>query len=152
MASGALLHLMRVVPAIGMLLAPYYPWIVVALVISLAWLVTYPIEKLYKFTVAHLEQKRKAGKQINLLHDLTREQKKALQAYIYKGSKTARWNVSSGVICEFVAQGVLFLLSRVGDDISGHAFNISDVAWDYLNKHRDLIDTPRDSTSPGVFN
>ena len=152
MASGALLLLMRVVPAVGMLLAPYYVWIVVALVVSLAWLATYPIEKVYKFTAAHLDQKRKMERQITRLRNLTREEKKALQAYIRKGSKTARWNITSGVICELVAQGVLFLSARVGDEISGHAFNISDWAWDYLKQNPSLIDTPGDNTLPDAFN
>jgi len=125
------------------------PWL--ALIMCFWALATYPIEWSWKILAARRHDGHESKKRIAYLKNLTKKEKKALQAYISQGTKTARWNVDSGVIAGLVGNSVLYRASKYGNAVGGFAFNISDWAWAYLLDHPEYIETPGDDSKPDAF-
>ena len=139
-------------PFADLLRDPFWRWPVLVLICSFAGLLTYPIEKSWKLAALRFSEKRESARRISVLRALTKEERKALQAYTQRGTRTARWNIDSGVIAGLVSRDVLWRSQKYGSQIGGFAFNISDWAWNYLAEHPECIDTPGDDTMPDAFN
>lgn len=73
------------------------------------------------------------------LHALTEEEKQILRFYIIKQTKTNYLRIEDGVVNGLVAAGIIYLASSTGSWLEGFAHNISDFAWDYLNKNQTLL-------------
>jgi hypothetical protein len=70
---------------------------------------------------------------------------------VLRNAYTRRWNLESGVVNSLVREGILFLSSRTGNQVSGFAYNINQWALDYLVQHPELIATPGDTSEPDAF-
>ena len=76
---------------------------------------------------------------INRLNRLNEDEKQILRYYYAHQMRANSLRVDDGVVQELVAEGIIYRSAQVGDIVEGFAHNISDVAWDYLNKHPDLL-------------
>lgn len=151
-ASVLALALKPIKPFADIMQDPFWRWPALALVLSFAGLATYPIEKSWKGGRGYFANKRESKRRVVYLRALTKDEKKALQAYIVKGTKTARWNIESGVIAGLVSHGILYPSSKYGTQVSGFAHNISEWAWAYLHEHPECVETPGDMSIPDAFN
>ena len=128
----------RSVPVLGLLGAGFY-------------LATYPIHALWKGAAHYVRYKRAVRFGKGRLHNLTFEEKKLLQGYVQRGTRTRRWNLGSGVVNGLVRMGILFRSSQVGYLVGGVPYEINDWALEYLKAHQELIATPGDTTEPDAF-
>jgi hypothetical protein len=115
-------------------------WLVIGLLASLAWLLTYPIEFAGKRVQKAIKQKSAIKRRIARLHDLTNEQKRVLSEYIGRRSKSATWAMPSGIIASLAEDGIIYAATRIGD-MDAYPYNISEDAWKYLNEHPELLQT-----------
>jgi len=77
------------------------------------------------------------------LHDLTDDEKSALQEYINHGRRTDRWPTDMGVIAKLAADGIL-TASSADPHLGQRAFDIQEWAFRYLREHPDLLKTSDD--------
>lgn len=73
------------------------------------------------------------------LHRLTEEEKQILRFYIATKSKTNVLRVDNGVVNGLVAAGIIRMSAPFGDILDGCAYNITELAWEYLNEHHELL-------------
>jgi hypothetical protein len=76
---------------------------------------------------------------IKNLESLTEDEKKILRFYITLQTKTNSLRYDDGVVRGLEAKFIIFRSSQIGNMIDGFAYNISDFAWDYLNKNQHLL-------------
>ncbi|WP_146583085.1 superinfection exclusion B family protein [Neorhodopirellula pilleata] len=74
------------------------------------------------------------------LHSLTEDEKQILRFYYATQSKSNTLRIDDGVVNGLVSAGVIFPAARMGNMFEGFAHNISDVAWNYLHEHPELLD------------
>ena len=115
------------------------------------YLATYPSHALWKDAAHHVRYKRAVRFGKGRLHNLTFEEKKLLQSYVWLGTRTRRWNIGSGVVNGLVRTGILFRSSNIGSRVEGVPYEINEWALEYLTAHRELVDTPGDTTEPDAF-
>jgi len=72
------------------------------------------------------------------LHNLTAEEREILRGYIGNGTKTQLLDIQSGVVNELEEVFIIYRSSNIGH-LSGWSYNIQPWAWDYLNKHLELL-------------
>lgn len=76
------------------------------------------------------------------LHRLTIEEKQILGRYIKGQTRSVYLNFNSGVVNGLVNETIIYRASNASNPEYGYAafaYNIQPWAWDYLNKHRDLL-------------
>jgi hypothetical protein len=84
---------------------------------------------------------RKARRNIvKRLHELTEDEKAILRYYVLNQTKTNVLRYHDGVVQGLATAGIIYLASSTGSLIQGIAYNISQVAWDCLNKDKRLLD------------
>ena len=83
-----------------------------------------------RMTVAKLKQKR-----LERLHSLTEEEKQILRYYLAKQTRTNTLRFQDGIVQGLVAAGIIHQSASLGDLHSWFSYNISEFAWEYLNKH-----------------
>jgi hypothetical protein len=76
---------------------------------------------------------------IDKLNSLTEDEKQILRYYIAKDTRTNVLRVDDGVVQGLVAAGIIYRSANVGNILEGFAHNITDLAWDYLYVHRDVL-------------
>ncbi len=77
------------------------------------------------------------------LHRLTREEKQILGHYIEGQTRSVDLAINDGVVNGLVSESIIYRSASVsspGGGFVAFAHNIQPWAWDYLNKHRDLLD------------
>lgn len=79
------------------------------------------------------------------LKRLTEEEKQILRHYIWGQTKSNTLRFDDGVVQGLVAENIIFQASSMGNVLEGFAYNISDTAWKYLNKHPALLRGETDS-------
>jgi hypothetical protein len=82
----------------------------------------------------------RAGKK--RLHRLTIEEKQILRGYVEGQTRSMNLNVSSGIVNGLVGESIIYRASNLSNPMAGFmafSYNIQPWAWDYLNKHRDLL-------------
>lgn len=73
------------------------------------------------------------------LHSLTEDEKKILRFYIFNQTKTNVLRIDDGIVKGLESKFIIFIAAPFGNTIEGFAYNISDIAWDYLNKNQGLL-------------
>lgn len=84
--------------------------------------------------------KRRAFQRITQrLHRLNEDEKQILRYYIAKNTKANTLRIDDGVVQELVAEGIIYRSTSIGNMLEGFAYNISDIAWDYLQLFPQLL-------------
>lgn len=73
------------------------------------------------------------------LHNLTEAEKQILRFYIAKQTKSNTLRIDDGVVKGLESSYIIYQSAGLGNMLEGFAHNISEVAWDYLNKKPDLL-------------
>jgi hypothetical protein len=85
--------------------------------------------------------KRKIDRRmIERLQQLTEAEKQILRYYLAYQTRANMLRVENGVVQELVSEGIIYQSASVGSLLEGFAHNISDLAWDYLNVHPELLE------------
>jgi hypothetical protein len=74
------------------------------------------------------------------LDNLTEDEKQILRFYIIKQTKSNFLRIDDGIVQGLISIGIIYRAAPVGYMINGFAHNISDFAWDYLNKYQHLLE------------
>lgn len=86
-------------------------------------------------------RKRKFDRHVlERLHRLTEDEKQILRYYLAYNTRANMLRVENGVVQELVSEGIIYRSASVGSLLEGFAHNISDLAWDYLNLHPELLE------------
>lgn len=78
------------------------------------------------------------------LHELTYEEKQILSSYIFNKTKTRDYNINDGVVQGLAHANILYRASNLSKGLTLFSYNIQPWAWDYLNKHKNLLEVPID--------
>jgi hypothetical protein len=73
------------------------------------------------------------------LHSLTEDEKQILRFYIQLQTKANVLRLDDGVVKGLEGHGIIWRSSSVGNMMEGFAYNIGEVAWEYLNEHKELL-------------
>lgn len=74
------------------------------------------------------------------LHLLTEDEKQILRYYIGKNTRANTLRLEDGVVQGLAAEGVIYRSASMGNVLEGFAYNISDVAWNYLHENIELLE------------
>jgi hypothetical protein len=86
-------------------------------------------------------RKRKAFQAITKrLHILSEDEKQVLRHYIVRNTRSNSLRIDDGVVNGLASIGIIHRVSQVGDMVNGFAYNISEVAWNYLHIHPHLLE------------
>lgn len=88
-----------------------------------------------RVATAKLKQKR-----IDRLNSLTEEEKQILRYYLAKQTRTNSLRIQDGIVQGLVAAGIIHQSASLGDLHSGFSYNISEFAWEFLNKNQTILE------------
>jgi hypothetical protein len=118
----------------------YRFWIGVVFLLSSGLLIAAVVSRPANLISILVRDKLWRSKIQGYLKTLTEEEKQILRFYFLEETKTNYLRVSNGVAQGLVAHGIICQVATLGSAIDGHAFNITDAAWDYLHEHRNLLE------------
>lgn len=110
------------------------PYLGVVLLLSIA----VAVASFIGWSVTKYNGYRLSGARKKRLHRLTIQEKQILRAYIEGQTRSLTLDITSGVVSGLVSESIIYRSSNLGR-LSGFAHNIQPWAWDYLNEHRDLL-------------
>ena len=73
------------------------------------------------------------------LENLTEEEKQIMRYYLATKSRSNTLRIDDGVVNSLVANRIIYRGASVGNMLEGFAHNISDIAWEYLHSHPELL-------------
>ena len=115
------------------------PLIGAAFIVSLAVTFCWAAEFVYRYFVKIRQKRHIEQKILERLHALTKEEKQILGFYIENQTRTNYLRANDGVVQGLKAAGIIHLAAPYGSFIKGIAFNISEIAWQYLNQNPRLF-------------
>jgi hypothetical protein len=118
----------------------YRFWIGVIFLLSAGLLISALVSRPASLISIFVRDKLWRSKIQGYLKTLTEEEKQIIRFYFLEETKTNYLRVSNGVAQGLVAHGVICQVATHGSAVDGHAFNITDPAWDYLQEHRNLLE------------
>ena len=128
---------------LGNLGEQYKSIIGVVFLISILFLISFPVGNLAQLSSSWIQQKYKTRSTIRRLkrwlNHLTPEQRVTLQLYIQKGTRTLKLDADDGAIRELERAGILYKPTGYIDPGFYCSFNINPWVFDYLKKHSELI-------------
>jgi hypothetical protein len=116
----------------------YLPWIGAIFLLSTVLLLSHAAFKLFSWVQFRISMKRGLKGAKERLHNLTGEEREILRGYIGNGTKTQLLDIQSGVVNELEEVFIIYRSSNIGN-LRGWSYNIQPWAWDYLNKHLELL-------------
>ncbi|HID0768134.1 TPA: super-infection exclusion protein B [Clostridium botulinum] len=115
-------------------------YIGIALILSFLYVLVEIFLQIYKVI------KNKIGQHGNLrfmrkqLYDLTNDEKRILARYIVNETKTQKLSYANGVVRGLESFKIIFRSSNVGTYGMLFSYNIQPWAWEWLNKHPELLE------------
>lgn len=73
------------------------------------------------------------------LKKLTDEEKTILRKYIYNEVRTQKLDYVNGIVKELERYQIIYQSSNISHGWTIFSYNIQPWAWDYLNKHKELL-------------
>jgi hypothetical protein len=73
------------------------------------------------------------------LHRLTAEEVQILRQYIEGQTRTNYLDINDGVVSGLISEAIIYRSANVSTFFTTFAHNIQPWAWNYLNKHRNLL-------------
>lgn len=104
---------------------------------STALVVRFITWALEPFTDA-LKERRSLKRRHQRLHDLTPRERTMLRPYINDQTRTQYLNPGSGIVSGLASVRIIYRASNMGD-YNSLPYNLQPWAWDYLNKHPELL-------------
>lgn len=76
---------------------------------------------------------------INYLKNLTEGEKEILRYYHHYQTKSNRLKLDDGTVALLREKGIIYIATERGSIISGSDHNISEIAWNYIETHPDIL-------------
>ncbi len=124
---------------IQLFISKYRVWIGIAFLISFGFWITDISVILLKKRKLKSKVKFKISEREVRLKNLTYEEKIILSFYIDYQTRTQRLPYSNGVVNELIYYKILYRSSNIINMDFKISYNIQPWAWDYLNKHPELL-------------
>lgn len=74
------------------------------------------------------------------LHTLTEDEKQILRFYISQNTRANTLRYDDGIVKGLEYSYIIYRSSNMGNMVEGFAYNINDIAWDYLHKNYYLLE------------
>jgi len=121
------------------IVSSYRPWFGLAFLLSAALVVSSAVFALYERL-----KERRLGKTVreyqrHRLHHLTEGEKELLRGFIHNQTRTRNLSMSDGRVGQFEMENIIFRSSSLGQYPDAFAYNIQPWAWEYLNKHPEVL-------------
>lgn len=117
-------------------------WIGIVFLISTGfWLVDIILIIIKQVKTKYVRFKNSRAREERLKH-LTIEEKAILSKYITGKTKTQILDYRNGTVCELEAFKIIRQASNLSEYHTMFSYNIQPWAWEYLNKHKDLLHVP----------
>lgn len=118
----------------------YRPYLGTVFLLSTVLLLVDWSIKSYEWTRKRYRQSSELGRGQRRLHKLTDPEKRILNGYIGSKTRSQYLSIESGIVNGLEAEGIIYRASTVGR-LTDWAYNIQPWAWEYLNKHPELLIT-----------
>lgn len=115
-------------------------WLGLTLLVSSALWCGYVISTFWDSIKRLLNRRKNQLRVIKKLQYLTEGEKQILRYYVAENTRTNVLKVNDGVVQGLVASRIIYRAASIGDLIEGFAHNITDLAWDYLHLHPEVLD------------
>jgi hypothetical protein len=143
-AGGLLFTPQSFTETLGLLtiIGKYRPWIGLVFFLTIALLAAHAFDPIVKYIKGSWNGRKVRKLMEERLHNLTPDEKAIMRGYILQDSRTQYLRPDDGVVSGLQSAKVIYQASQVGGAGFSFrfAFNIQPWAWDYLNKHRELIE------------
>lgn len=124
---------------INSLVAQIRPYLGIIFLLSSALLITNVVMSVYFW----IQNKYQEGNNLRMLqkrlHSLTDGEKRILEHYINNQTRSQYLSMLDGVVNGLELENIIFRSSNVARGVDRWAYNIQPWAWEYLNKHRNLL-------------
>jgi len=117
-------------------------WIGIAFVGSSALFLIGLLIDIFKWIGKCMRRRRISRHIIDRLHNLTEGEKQILRYYLANQTRANTLRYDDGVVQELAAEGIIYRSTTMGSLLEGFSYNISDIAWDYLHLHPNLLMGP----------
>lgn len=117
----------------------YRQWFGITFLLSMCGLAVYWGEQVIRGVRNRSALQKAHARILKRLNSLTEEEKQILRYYLAEESKTNTLRIDDGVVSGLEAHGVIYRAVDHGDLIEGFAYNISEVAWEYLNENHGVL-------------
>ncbi len=84
-------------------------------------------------------QRKKVQRIKQRLHTLTEEEKQILRFYIVKQTRANTLRIEDGIVQQLANERIIYRSADIGNLNEGFAYNIVDIAWEYLNLNPHLL-------------
>ena len=118
----------------------YRAWLGIIFLLSSALLIVAIPIKITKWVKQWWKNRKFFQRMTQRLHSLTEDEKQILRFYIGKQTKSNVLDISDGIVQGLVASGIIYRAASIGNLVEGFAYNISEIAWDYLHIHPELLE------------
>ena len=102
-----------------------------------------------------LRQSKAENAIIERLNNLTEDEKQILRYYVQFRTRTNVLRIDDGVVQGLSRAGVIYVSAKVGSLLEGFAHNLTEIAWEYLQVHPEVLDgttdTYRTDKRPGFW-
>jgi len=122
------------------IVSSYRPYFGLAFLLSGALLASSACIAFYHWTRARRRERRVRRYQHQRLNNLTEDEKELLRGFIHNQTRTQYLSMSDGRVGQLQTEKILFRASNLGQYMDFFAYNIQPWAWDYLNKHPELLE------------
>lgn len=126
---------------VSLFIQKYRVWVGIAFLVSCGFWIADIGVVLLKKQKSKTKLKAKINQREEKVKSLTHEEKEILSYYIDNQTRTQLLPFDSGVVTELVYYNIIYRSSSIIDMNFELAYNIQPWAWDYLNKHPELLET-----------
>ncbi|MDA0988382.1 MAG: superinfection exclusion B family protein [Chloroflexi bacterium] len=98
-----------------------------------------------QFAKSEIVQRQNLKRRQERLRNLTPPERTILRKYIEENTRTQYLSINDGVVQGLIAETILYQSSRVSVWELAFAHNVQPWAWDYLNRHPELVKETKES-------
>ena len=114
-------------------------WLGASFIISSALTVISFVRWIGTWSVAFFLAGRTKRAALKRLHNLTEDEKQILRYYLANDTRGNTLRYDDGVVQGLVTAHIIYRSANMGNMLEGFPYNIANFAWDYLQKHPDLL-------------
>lgn len=118
----------------------YRHWFAVAFIVST---IVFSVDRTVALAGAYLERWRTKRRCIKRLNSLTNSEKPIVRHYLERKTRANHLRAGDGTVAGLVSCGIIYQAATIDDPAGVFAFNITEDAWHYLQKHHERILLPK---------
>ena len=114
-------------------------WVGIVFLLASALILTDIIIHFIEWIKINYKNLRRNRFRLERFKNLTPEEKDILLGYLVQETRTQYFPINDGVVKGLEAEKIIFRSSNIGE-LYSWSFNIQPWAWEYLNKHSELLE------------